>query len=285
MFHAVKTLRCCCTELNMRSSRLVLQHLLPLDSVVLGRLVTNAENPAQGYYHSPQLQTFEEPKDITVSAVTKYKDSHKQETSSSVNAAVAKVFKLAFLGEGDQMTTLETARVRTYLLQNSDEKWDTLVKEEEARKWFEKTMRKSSNVYFVVGFQTVFSATMHADGSSKAAAEGAAKAPIPKTNTDVKLAGSKSKKESGGVDFVAEHEQIYAVQYRKVRFDFLSSKDMDHASLELGNRWKVLWKVRGQSTGEDDVIEVRLEDPTFEAPYSSKIQEDDGQVVYFIAQS
>lgn len=42
--------------------------------------------------------------------------------------------------------------------------------------------------------------------------------------------------------FVAVGEHVCAVQYRKVRFKWFSSHDLDKVSLEKNNRWNVCWK-------------------------------------------
>jgi len=60
--------------------------------------------------------------------------------------------------------------------------------------------------------------------------------------------------------FVADGEQICAIQYRKVRFKWFSSRDLDAAMLEKKIRWKSDWNVRGQEPGINDVLEVDLHD-------------------------
>ena len=60
--------------------------------------------------------------------------------------------------------------------------------------------------------------------------------------------------------FVATGEQIGAVQYRKVRFRWFSSRDLDKATLDKENRWKIYWNVRGQETANDDILEADLQD-------------------------
>jgi hypothetical protein len=57
---------------------------------------------------------------------------------------------------------------------------------------------------------------------------------------------------------VAAGEQIHAVQYRKVRFRWFSSRDLDRATLEKGNRWKVHGSLRGQEVGTNDVLEAAI---------------------------
>ena len=56
---------------------------------------------------------------------------------------------------------------------------------------------------------------------------------------------------------MAADEQIYAVQYRKVRFRWFSSRNLDRAALEKG-RWKVHGSLRGQEVGTNDVLEAAI---------------------------
>jgi hypothetical protein len=58
--------------------------------------------------------------------------------------------------------------------------------------------------------------------------------------------------------FVAPGEQVYAVQYRKVKFKWYSSRDLDRAALEKGSRWMVHGTVRGQEVGTNDVVEATI---------------------------
>jgi hypothetical protein len=62
--------------------------------------------------------------------------------------------------------------------------------------------------------------------------------------------------------FAAEDEQIYSIEYRKVQFRLLSSKDVDSGRLEEGSRWKIMWTMLGAPTNEQqdvkDMIEVSL---------------------------
>lgn len=58
---------------------------------------------------------------------------------------------------------------------------------------------------------------------------------------------------------MAAGEQVYAVQYRKVRFKWYSSRDLDRAALEKGSQWVVHGVVRGQ-VGTNDVLEATVSD-------------------------
>jgi hypothetical protein len=58
-------------------------------------------------------------------------------------------------------------------------------------------------------------------------------------------------------------EQVCAVQYRKVDFEWFRSRDLDRASLEKGCRWKIYWgtsdeEYSGDEEDADDVLEAKL---------------------------
>lgn len=59
---------------------------------------------------------------------------------------------------------------------------------------------------------------------------------------------------------MAQGEQIIAVQYRKVRFRFLSSKSVENATLAKEARWERYDRPRYLQSDMEDMIEVALDD-------------------------
>jgi hypothetical protein len=63
-------------------------------------------------------------------------------------------------------------------------------------------------------------------------------------------------------------ELVFATQYRKVQFKWLSSREMDHAFLKKGcNRWKVIplgGRTGLSDSGIDDVVEASFQDSIVE---------------------
>jgi hypothetical protein len=57
---------------------------------------------------------------------------------------------------------------------------------------------------------------------------------------------------------VAAGEQVYAVQYRKIRFKWHSSRDLNPATLEKGSRWVVHGGVVRGQVGTNDVLEASV---------------------------
>ena len=64
---------------------------------------------------------------------------------------------------------------------------------------------------------------------------------------------SERRQQSG---FEVPGEQIYAVQYRKLKFKWYSSRSLKDGVLEKNNRWKLYWDVRGDNEEQDNVLEL-----------------------------
>jgi hypothetical protein len=71
--------------------------------------------------------------------------------------------------------------------------------------------------------------------------------------------------------FAAAGEQIYVVQYRKVRFRWFSSRDLDRAALEKG-RWKAHGSLRGQEVETSDALEAAISKTASASPDRSHIR-------------
>lgn len=62
----------------------------------------------------------------------------------------------------------------------------------------------------------------------------------------------------------APGEQIYAILYHKVQFNWYSSRKIERGFLEQNNRWKIYWEIQCLRNDEDyeDIIEAVLADET-----------------------
>jgi hypothetical protein len=79
--------------------------------------------------------------------------------------------------------------------------------------------------------------------------------------TDPRLAGiSNWRTEHQRKQYMAQGEQIIAVQYRKVCFSFFSSKSVDKATLAKGTRWERYDRPRYLQSDWEDMVEAGLED-------------------------
>jgi hypothetical protein len=62
--------------------------------------------------------------------------------------------------------------------------------------------------------------------------------------------------------FVAEGEQIYVIQYRRIKMSLKKvirgDINLTEGTLEEGSRWEVMWKTMGETKEETTVMEVSL---------------------------
>ena len=242
-----------------------LSHLYPLRGVRLGRLVTNQQRPADNYYPLKDIPYQQE--DVLLTREKKFHDYHETKKKNKLRAVVTHVASLLLSTHGNAEARINDTTMTTYTLQRSDKIFEDLCKEKDAREWFERAFRKRKDVYMTVGMQTLQDAEMELKGrkaqkeqakASLQVSEIAAGSPGPA----VEVEGGHSTSWHRETGFAAEGEQIYSIEYRKVQFRLLSSKDIDSGTLEEGSRWKIMWTMLGAPTIEQqdvkDMIEVSL---------------------------
>lgn len=242
----------------------VLSHLFPREGVQLGRLVTNMKAPQSDYYPTGKIRYLKD--DIYSIKGKDFLDMHGKSTDLKLEAVLTSVLSAVFKRSGNVDTSIADTVCITYFLDNTDHKFEKMCREKMTREWFEKAYKKRKHVFLVTAIQTITEASLQLteDQTSGAKIEGTvpvsnmAGNPVPVPALDPKLVLERLTTRHRETGFVAEGEQIYAIQYRKVRFELLSSRDMDHAYLEEGNRWKVMWKTMGAQKDQKDVLEVTL---------------------------
>ncbi|EPS41016.1 hypothetical protein H072_5101 [Dactylellina haptotyla CBS 200.50] len=167
---------------------------------------------------------------------------------------------------------------RTYQLKNSATVFENICEDTETRKWLKRMIDRRRAVYMVVGFETIIDARVSFKNLQTNEKGGELMAPvstaltaalgIPIPLTDVLDVGAGVSKTSGyGVEtsFSTPGEMIFAVQYRKLEFSWLSSKDIDKATLRK-SRWIINLGVRSVEESQvDDVIDVQFVDESTDA--------------------
>ncbi|KJK66041.1 hypothetical protein P875_00021818 [Aspergillus parasiticus SU-1] len=144
--------------------------------------------------------------------------------------------------------------MKTYYLDNSEQWFRDAAQQEEVRKWMERVIDEGESIYLVVGYHTVLYARIGMQRSKGKEIGGQLTAPI-----SAGLLASGVAVPLGGL-FEAPGEQIVAVQYRKVKFGFLSSRNVDTAVLNKVARRKPYDGPRYLYSEADDMVEVELED-------------------------
>ncbi|ROV90646.1 hypothetical protein VMCG_10032 [Cytospora schulzeri] len=83
--------------------------------------------------------------------------------------------------------------------------------------------------------------------------------PVPERVLDVSAGGNLFAATSERTSFVAPGEQVFAVQYHKVRISWLSGRDVKNTYLESGNRWKVYLGGKGGYGDIESILYIQLD--------------------------
>ena len=205
--------------------------LLPQNSVALGRLVINTRAPWEDF--CPHVMTVED-QDILIVSQPRIREMVESARGTELYERLSERFSF-LLSEGASVfrSTLE----RTHFLLNSGNWFESICADAGVRPWLEKTITYGWSVYMAVGIHTVQESAIAELGD--------------------RLQQMQLRTEDGTTRSVASGEQIIAVQYRKVQYNWYSGQKVDSAFLEVNcNQWEVYASIRMESTKE--VVEASL---------------------------
>jgi hypothetical protein len=223
----------------MRTSVLLQQYFLPPSAIKLWRFVTNTDEPHRDDHDQSSAAGLS----IIEKVVTQYNSADSLGAQRKFGTELTNFLSSSISSRTNASIHITTQQVKTYYLDNNGQWFRDIVKSEDVRRWIERTIDEGEDIYVVVGYHTILNARITEqsreqkllDGnlvvliSSALAASGVV---VPFGHVvDPKLAVSGGHAEGLERHFVAQGEQIIAVQYRKVRFRLLSSNNVDKASL------------------------------------------------------
>lgn len=255
----------------MKTPAILLNSLLPIESVQLGRFVANAMQPHQDFLDLP---AGPQSKDILIKRHENFKDILNHSRNSKIRSRLTALLSVTYHTEGTSTATLIAEKATTYQLLNSGNWLQNACAADETRTWLEKCLEYTEDLYLVVGYYTLTNPSCTrkstfggstGGGIQLSAAAGGAVPDLVQNVLGARVNSLREVNNQRECAFSGSGEQIYAVQYRKLRFSWYSSRDIKKSFLEPNNRWKVFWDpgARGEENeddGEDDVLEVDFED-------------------------
>ncbi|EXM14337.1 hypothetical protein RAB80_016453 [Fusarium oxysporum f. sp. vasinfectum] len=247
------------------SLNIIVPHVfLPQSSVKLARFIRNVDHPHQSY-HDP---LYAETPKSTVSTRETFVGLNHKSSNTSFASALTSLMSAGFSKRAKAQVKITADCVKTYALDNSDD-WFTKATDILATKtWIERQADRGHNIYMVVGFHTITNARIvqelvhgigaggqiHVPFNLSLAAFGAV-VPLGEI-IDPSVGGNTDGVDSAQTSFMALGEQICALQYRKIRHRWLSSKSTDTFRLSKSPRWSSVERSRDEEDGEDDIIKV-----------------------------
>lgn len=252
----------------MRSTVLLPQFFLPPSAIKLGRFVTNIDEPHRDYL-DPRLG-----KDLNVieKVATQYEGADSFRAQRNFGSELTAFLSSTVSSRTNASIHINSKQVKSYYLDNNGEWFRDIVRSEDVRKWVERTIDEGEDIYVVVGYHTILDALIAEHSRGQKLLDGNLAIPVSSALlasgvvvpfgglTDTRLAGSSGQAEDLQRQFVAQGEQIIAVQYRKVQFRFFSSKSVDSATLAKKARWERYDRPRYLQSDMENMIEVALDD-------------------------
>lgn len=267
-----------------------------LASVQLGRFVLDLKEPQSEYFEPPEppvqtLPTFDS---------KAFDEGDASEKSLKFFAYLTKALNASHNSNKNVHFDIKSSRCRTYQMDNSGGWFKEACKEQSTKQWLDEQIEASRDVFLIVGFQTMLNAKVNREDDANREIKASAEAPIDKivTHGVSAVAGNAASAMNVGgganvgkmakqhVSLIGVGEQLYAIQYRKVKFNFHSSKEAGNKEkLLMQNCWLRFKDVRGDGDddGIDDIVEADIDDALeLEDEWQQYAcgEEDDEAIVY-----
>jgi hypothetical protein len=133
---------------TMPSVTLIRHTLLPFESIQLGRLVRNVDEP-QSDYLDPDLAIRPEP---IVKPYLRYQEAQQNKADSSFIVLLTSLASASRIRRNKSYTQVATDRVTTYQLDNSGSWFKAAIQTKETREWIQESIDQGDDVYLVVGY-------------------------------------------------------------------------------------------------------------------------------------
>lgn len=253
----------------MPDTNVILDHLLPADAVQLGNLITSVKYPEHDFCPADQHPANAE---ITSTQVLDFTYSAEKLKDTGFHAALTILLSGSQNRKEENRINISSTTCVTRQLCDSSAFFETLCQSRRARAWLERAIRKRQTVYFVTGVKTVTDAKVgsektkggdvSADVTLPIALIASSGAGVPLSfdggalNAGTGVTSSRSTSEV--TSFTAPGEKIFAIQCRKIRFSFLSSRDADNAALADGAQWSIFLGERGKSEVDEETVNAAL---------------------------
>ena len=199
--------------------------------------------------------------------LTNLSESRKVGSATGFGAFLTKALRAGCSLKNGVTVDLTAAHCSLLTLPNSDEWFETACASVELREWCERKLERIGplrlRINLVVGLRVARNIrfALHHTEATKAAGEAAV--PVTTMLGDPGVLGglvnagayADHETSSNNRQSFEAQELIYAVQYRPVKFNWLSSKALDHARLSRSTCWKVMATDAG---GTENEAEVRM---------------------------
>jgi len=280
----------------MKTSTLILNHLLPRKAVELGRLVTNIHDPIQDYCQPSPLPLPEEA--ISAQRLDNFATILENTKGSKLSAFLTQILTGTWSVSRGVTTDITATSYETRQLGNCEELLRLACKLESVRIWLERAARRKREVYIVCGLKILVDAricqslvqssekggSVQIPGAVIMATAGVPTFPF-NDSLDVGMERNIKRASREKEEYLAEGEHIFAIQYRKVKIGKFSTSKVDPDYLLGGSRWKIYLSSRGgPKVNEKDGIDVEAGRPVLAKDIRKSIEHfeiDEEEILFY----
>ncbi|MCJ1390660.1 hypothetical protein MMC18_003521 [Xylographa bjoerkii] len=258
---------------------LVTPNPIPIENLSLGRLVPDIANPTQDAYTTPNPTD----EDIQKAPQNTYKSLVASHKKTSVRAhLIALGFDMS--RELDNKLIIDSTIGKSYELREPTAWFSKICEAVEARRWLQTMDDNNRDIFFVSGFRTWSNATVTVEKTRGTSYGGDGDLPV---DTIASLAGTalpvslglglgagstveRSKTEK--VSYYAPGEQVYAIQYRRVKLNRSTKAKYLHQS----TCWRDVLSQRGEED-TDGFVDAEVAVALRLALPNEQVDEGDGE--------
>ena len=274
-------------------STLLLPLPLPADEVHIGSFVLNPTDPTQDYFN-PQERDPDLKPSVLRTDVTDFTNTIRDAGSKEVKAVLIDYFSTTIDRGKSKTLELSSTKAATYLMKNSGSWFERVCALPAMQSWLEKVMRHKYKIYLLVGLRTIFDGRFRIDHSASTSTGGNAQLPadvlagLPPMGLDAGGGGKVSKDQTTSSEFTAAGERVWALQYRRIKYKWYSSKKMENAALETGTTWLTFHGMETRSyypyggvaaADTEDMVEVVIDDK-LDLEDSLEVQSTSGETLF-----
>src|SRR5450755_1197532 len=148
----------------MPSNTLIYQTFLSPESIRLGRLVRNLDEPLSAYL-DPDCHL--RPESVIIKPYLRYEEVQQSTTDKSFTAVLTRLVSASRTRRNKAYTQVTTDRVTTYQLGNSGLWFKSAIKMETTREWVQESIDQGDDIYVIVGYHTMLDAQV-VEGAAEA---------------------------------------------------------------------------------------------------------------------
>ncbi|KAB5581173.1 hypothetical protein GE09DRAFT_464852 [Coniochaeta sp. 2T2.1] len=240
---------------------------VPISSVHIGSLIIDLRYPFQEPHRpSPAPQ---EPSDYFVAPYKSFRQLQSAFRKDETRAHVSQLAALNFARENNRAAELEALEGRAFELVAPLAWFEAACGRDDTRRWFERVRRVGADVFLVVGFRTLFNprvkqsetrgSLFSADLTVPLEMIGGVPPGVTGGVLDPGVGATRERRTERAVELELPGEMVYAVHYKRVRFETFKRRVLENSYLDRKNLWIDLSAVRSKSPAHGEAAAADVE--------------------------